>query len=110
IATDNCDPSPMLTHNYDTTDLNGGAQAQYDITITFTATDACGNDSIASFIITVVPDTIAPEFTVPANVSIDCSLISSTASPAAFIDSLIASVIATDNCDPSPMLTHNYDT
>src|SRR5690606_26182636 len=68
-----------------------------------------GNDTTDFTIITIVPDTIAPTLTVPTSITLDCSSISETASPAAIIDSLLASFMVSDNCDPHPSVTHNFD-
>src|SRR5690606_16704410 len=65
IVSDNCDPNPSVTHDFDSALLDVCATSQYDITITFTAVDACGNDTTDFTIITIVPDTIAPDMTVP---------------------------------------------
>ena len=60
--------------------------ANYTITRTFTATDACGNSTSASQTITV-EDTTAPELSIPADYTAECS------------DELILDdATATDNC------------
>ena len=59
---------------------------EYTITRTFTATDACGNSTSASQTITV-EDTTAPELSIPADYTVECS------------DELILDdATATDNC------------
>ena len=45
-ATDNCDTDPVFTHDYDNTLLDICALTAYDITITWTASDACGSDEL----------------------------------------------------------------
>ena len=108
-ATDNCDPNVSLTHTFDAAQLDICAPAAYDITIVFTATDACGNSSTVDAVITVEPDVIDPVLTEPVDIVLDCDDISGTSDPAAIIDSLIAAVTATDNCDPNVSLTHTFD-
>ena len=50
-ATDNCDTAPVVT--YSDLTLEGGCPQEYTITRTWLATDACGNSSTCSQIITV---------------------------------------------------------
>ena len=70
IATDNCG-EVAITLDVDT--ALGACPGQYTVTRTFTATDACGNDTSAAQTITIV-DTTAPEFTyVPADYAAECS-------------------------------------
>ena len=92
-ATDTCDPAPEVTHT-DATEPGACPQA-FTITRTFTATDACGNESSTTQTITVT-DEIAPILTVTPLVELDCT------------DSVqdVALATATDNCDPAPLVTH----
>src|SRR5881392_3285047 len=91
-ATDACDPSPTLTFADVTTP--GSCAQNHDVTRTWTATDHCGNSSMASQVIHVV-DTTAPVISsLPAPTTIQCPATPSFATPT-----------ATDACDPSPTLT-----
>ncbi|MBL7796418.1 MAG: HYR domain-containing protein, partial [Saprospiraceae bacterium] len=106
-ATDNCDTDPELTYSFDATALNvcvGGT-----LTVTWTATDACGNVGTSASTITVVPDTEDPIVTAPAAITLDCGDISETTDPGATISNWLASATATDNCDTDPELTYDFD-
>jgi len=93
-ATDNCDPSPVITLDEVRTD--GACANNYILTRTWTATDACGNNSSQSQIITV-QDTTAPVLSgVPADVIVECDAVPNPAAPT-----------ATDNCDLSPAITYS---
>jgi uncharacterized repeat protein (TIGR01451 family) len=90
-ASDACDPLPTLTHVTVTTP--GACPQSYTLTRTWTATDACGNTSSASQVITV-QDTVAPQFTgVGSNGTRQCNV------------GLFSNPSITDNCDPSPVLS-----
>jgi len=70
IATDACASSFTLTYSDVTT--NGECAGEYDVTRTWTATDACGNASTASQTIHVI-DTDAPVIgALPATSTINC--------------------------------------
>jgi methionine-rich copper-binding protein CopC len=106
-ATDNCDTDPELTYNFDATTLDvcvGGT-----LTVTWTATDACGNVGTATSTITVVPDTEDPIVTAPAGITLDCGDISETTDPGATVSNWLESATASDNCDTDPELTYNFD-
>jgi large repetitive protein len=91
-ATDNCDPAPQISFSEVRTD--GDCADNYTLTRTWTATDACGNSSAQSQVITV-QDTQAPTLSgVPANTTVQCDAIPEPASPT-----------ASDNCDPAPMVS-----
>ena len=95
IATDNCDPSPVITHSDQET--AGSCAEEKTITRTWTATDNAGNSSSCQQMI-MVEDTEAPVITCPAEITIEC-------------DQLIGPVntgyaTAIDNCDPDPEITH----
>jgi hypothetical protein len=49
-ATDNCDPAPVVT--YSDVTAAGGCPQEYTITRTWTATDACGNGTNCTQVIT----------------------------------------------------------
>ena len=82
-ASDNCS-DVSITVESET--LAGNAAGNYTIVRTFTATDACGNSTSASQTITV-EDTTAPELSIPADYTAECS------------DELtLDDATATDNC------------
>ena len=82
-ASDNCS-EVSITVESET--IAGDAAGNYTIVRTFTATDACGNSTSASQTITV-EDTTAPELSIPADYTAECS------------DELILDdATATDNC------------
>lgn len=83
-ATDNCDSAPSV----DFAQVSVGSCPEV-ITRTWTATDACGNNTSASQIITVVDETAPALAGVPADITIECS--DTPQAP--------ANVTATDNCD-----------
>ncbi len=86
-ATDNCDPSPVVTFDES---IEGNI-----ITRTWTATDASGNSAQCVQLITLI-DTTAPEFVeaCPADITVECDAVPDP-----------ATMTATDNCDPSPVVT-----
>ncbi|MEN3322094.1 gliding motility-associated C-terminal domain-containing protein, partial [Mariniflexile soesokkakense] len=98
-ATDNCDPSPVVTYNDVIT--SGACSGTYTITRTWTATDVCGNISTADQIIST-SDTTAPEFvenTLPGDITVECSSI-----PAA------ETLTATDNCGTATVTVNDVRT
>jgi hypothetical protein len=86
-AEDNCDPNPTVTFNEVKTD--GGCVDSYVLKRTWTATDACGNESTAAQEVSVT-DTEAPSlWEIPADLTVECNdILGITSNP-----------IATDNCD-----------
>src|SRR5690606_37084029 len=70
-ATDNCDSDPVITY----TDVitPGSCSGNYNITRTWTATDACGNSVSDNQIITV-QDTTVPTFVeaLPSDITVEC--------------------------------------
>jgi len=87
---DNCDPSPTITNNAPTTFPLGTA------TVTWTATDACGNQSTCTQEITV-QDTIPPIITTCAS----DRMLGAGAGCQASLPDLTGEVVATDDCDAS---------
>src|SRR5690606_38181383 len=85
-AKDNCDSDPVITY----TDVitPGSCSGNYNITRTWTATDACGNSVSDNQIITV-QDTTAPTFveTLPSDITVECDNIP-----------LAHTLTANDNC------------
>ncbi|HHM20732.1 MAG TPA: T9SS type A sorting domain-containing protein [Bacteroidetes bacterium] len=89
------DLSTPVTFTHDFTGLGSAGCNGDPITVTWTATDACGNSSTFSATLTVVDHT-APAFAgVPADLTLDrCDDIPPP-----------ANVTASDGCDPNPELT-----
>ncbi|WP_188495866.1 HYR-like domain-containing protein, partial [Flavobacterium palustre] len=87
-ATDNCDATPVVTYNEVKSNISETCASSYTLTRTWTAKDACGNESSKSQIITV-EDKTKPVFveTLPDNVTVECSEIPQP-----------ATLTATDNC------------
>ncbi len=96
-ATDNC-TGAMAIVSLNEVISDQQCANKFKLTRTWTATDACGNTSTASQIITV-NDTQAPVFngTAPSSVNVSCS----KDIPAAVTQT------ATDNCGGSPTITYS---
>ncbi|MEZ4919982.1 MAG: HYR domain-containing protein [Saprospiraceae bacterium] len=81
-AEDNCDPNVSVVYNGETR-TDGSCINTYTLNRSWTATDACGNQTTVSQNIEV-QDTTAPVFTsFPADVTVDCDAIPGVASPSA---------------------------
>ncbi|MFK8103422.1 MAG: LamG-like jellyroll fold domain-containing protein [Saprospiraceae bacterium] len=95
-TTDNCDPSVDIVLNETDTQTNDGSCSDnnYVITRVWNATDACGNTTVATQLITVI-DTMPPTALtgIPSDVLVNCDAI--PAPPA------IGSIGSSDNCDSS---------
>ncbi|RMD68591.1 MAG: gliding motility-associated C-terminal domain-containing protein, partial [Bacteroidetes bacterium] len=97
VATDNCDPSPTVVFTQDS--IPGGCAGSYTLVRTWTATDACGNESSATQTIEV-GDSEAPVIAgVPADITAECSA----------IPDVPADVVATDNCNANPTVEFTQD-
>ena len=68
-ASDNCG---AVSIEVSSETIAGDAAGNYTVVRTFTATDDCGNSTTATQTITV-QDTTAPELTIPADYSVECS-------------------------------------
>ncbi len=93
-ATDAGDPAPVV--ELDEFIVPGDCAGRYTLQRTWTATDACGNVSLATRFITVLdttPPTIALQ---PAPQTVPCNAIPEPVPP-----------IVADNCDPDPLVTLN---
>ncbi len=108
-VTSTCDPDPELESDFNISSLNICAPASYVITVTWSATDACGSTGIAASTITVIPDTQDPSITVPSPLVLDCGDMSETADPSAQILDWLASASASDNCDTDPELEYDFN-
>ena len=95
-ATDNCDPAPLIT--FADSDSAGLCLRERIITRTWTATDACGNNTNCPQRITVT-DTTAPVITCPPSLTVRCD---ASSAPAA-----AGNATATDNCDDNPEISLN---
>src|SRR5687768_10107972 len=96
-ATDNCDETPDVSLDETDTqhaDPENCGHYNYTITRTWTATDACGNSSQGTQVITVIDDTDPVLFGVPDDETVQCDAIPSAATPT-----------ATDNCDATPAVS-----
>ncbi|MEA1980028.1 MAG: hypothetical protein U9N54_03530, partial [candidate division Zixibacteria bacterium] len=96
-ATDNCDLAPVVTFNETTTP--GSCDNSYTITRTWTATDECNNSTTSAQTITVQDTTYPTLAGCPTDITVSCDNIP-----------VPANVIATDNCDPTPVITFNETT
>ena len=76
----------------------GACAGDYVITRTFTATDDCGNATSATQTITII-DTTAPELTIPADYTAECS-----------DEHPMDEATATDNCDDDVSITVEEET
>ena len=86
IASDNCNTD--LTIDLQEVITDGNCTDNYTLTRTWTATDNCGNTDVQVQVITV-QDTIDPELIgVPSDVTVECDVIPTAATPT-----------ASDNCD-----------
>ena len=91
-ATDGCDPDPVVTFGEVRT--AGGCLQSYTLVRTWTATDACGNQSTKTQMVTI-RDTTPPTLSAaPPDVTVSCDAIPPP-----------ATLTATDGCDPSPIVT-----
>ncbi len=90
-ASDACDPAPVLS--FDESEEPGDCPAERVITRTWTARDACGNESVAVQVITVVDDVAPTLVGIPADAEIRCVPVPDPAAPS-----------AVDACDPAPAL------
>lgn len=95
-ATDNCDPDPVVSYSDSITP--GACPQEYTIIRVWTATDACGNGTACTQVITV-DDSTPPVITCPAGLTIECD---------ESIDPLNTGLAtATDNCDTAPLVDYS---
>lgn len=104
-ASDNCDASLTWTNNYGTGENFIAACGNTgEVTVTFTATDACGNSvsTVAKF---TIVDTTKPVFDIePQNAEVECDGAGNTAEYEAWL-AAYADAQASDNCGT---VTYSY--
>ena len=99
-AADNCDGTVSVSNDFDVNDLSVACGSE--LTVTFSATDACENTGTATAKIKVT-DTTAPLIVLPTeDLILECY--NSDA-----VDAWIATAMATDNCDGETDVTASYD-
>ncbi|KAF0198146.1 MAG: hypothetical protein FD166_1497, partial [Bacteroidetes bacterium] len=95
-AVDNCSSNVTIVYNGQVR-TDGNCPNNYTLTRSWTATDDCGNSTVASQLITV-KDTKAPHLAVPAaNLTVECDGSGNSADLNAWLSSN-GGAIATDNC------------
>lgn len=97
-ATDNCG-NPLLIHNFDALKITCGSP----VSVTFTATDACGNTSSSSSQFTIMDDT-PPVFDGITPLTLECTEKDREKKVKAWLEG----VTAKDNCGLAA-ITHNYE-
>lgn len=71
--TDNCTPAESIVWTAEEGEPVGAFPSDFSLTVTYTATDLCGNSTVQTATLTVVDDT-APVLTdLPADTTVDCS-------------------------------------
>jgi subtilisin-like proprotein convertase family protein len=97
-AMDNCEQNEPIALDFIEYVSNDSCQDNFIITRQWTARDLCGNESIASYTVTI-KDTIAPMiFNVPANDTVACQ---------EMVPPVPMDVFATDNCNAPVFLQFN---
>jgi len=97
-ATDNCDAAPLVT----CTPASGSTFGAGVTTVTCSASDACGNASVAcSFTVSVI-DTVRPTIVCPPDALVQC--------PDPTDPSATGTATSTDNCDLTPVITSADET
>ncbi len=99
-ANDGCDGALDVTD-----DFNGiGLSCNNTVTVTFSATDACGNPASATSTITII-DTTPPVVSAPAALEIECT----DGDYQAQIDAWLAMASANDGCDGALDVTDDFN-
>lgn len=101
-AADGCDNLPVLSHDYNTYDLDICAGADYAITVTWTATDACGNEVSAAQDINVIVDAEAPNISCPSAATIQANV-----NCGILLPDYTSNAVAGDDCDTDVFVTQS---
>ncbi|GAB4312015.1 MAG: hypothetical protein Kow0097_13640 [Candidatus Bipolaricaulota bacterium] len=94
-ATDNCDPNPTVTY----TDSLSTVGCTTTISRIWSASDACGNTTQCTQVITYTADTVPPTIHCPGHVW------RSSSEPPGTLVWVTFPITASDACDPSPTLS-----
>ena len=106
-GTDTCDPNVTMSNDYAAGSLGdpcSGNQAPFELTVTFTATDECGNTNTCTANI-IVEDTTDPEVACPGagDLVLECGQYSE-----ADVTAWLSSAAGTDLCDTDVEVTNDY--
>ncbi|MCH8224943.1 MAG: hypothetical protein IIC97_03635, partial [Chloroflexi bacterium] len=104
-ATDDRDPNPVVTNDAPVVFPSGS-----DTVVTFTVTDESGNESTGTATVTVkafVADVTAPVLTLPNDIEVESEAEEGTSITNAQIAAFLNAAAATDDQDPSPVVTHD---
>lgn len=99
VSSDNCAGATTVTHVGDVI-TNMTCVNRFTLTRTYRATDVCGNSATCNQVITVFDNT-PPTITCPANITVQCAALVPPNNP--------ATVITSDNCGGSPVVTFVSD-
>lgn len=99
-ATDNCGTAEV---NFNEVENAGICSGEYNLERTWTATDACGNETVHTQTITVVDNTAPTWINPPTDATIECG-----GNILAQFNDWLASFSGTDNCSTATV-THNSD-
>ncbi|PLW91774.1 MAG: hypothetical protein C0592_14120, partial [Marinilabiliales bacterium] len=97
VVSDNCDASPAVTQSPLPGTIVSGAGTTVNVTLT--ATDASSNSTDCNFIVTI-QDSIKPTISCPGNQTVYVG-----ASCQATVPNFTGMAVASDNCDPSPVVS-----
>ncbi len=98
---DNCGGTPVVAFVGDADNGGAGCPADpYIVTRTYSVTDACGNSIAVTQTITVIDD-VPPTITCPGPITVHMN-------SGCFYNGPVGTATATDNCDPSPIITHPF--
>ncbi|MBK7936585.1 MAG: hypothetical protein IPJ82_05635 [Lewinellaceae bacterium] len=98
-VSDGCESEPTVTHDF--------SLQRSTLTVTWTATDDCGNSVTKTAKVLVVKDQNPPLLTAPADLTISC-VQDQQNNTAAIIDWLDNYTVS-DGCDSEPTVTHDFN-
>ena len=104
VVADGCGGTVIWTNDFDGMLAGGCNNRTGTITVTFTATDECGN-SISNDADIIIDDTLDPTITCPSDLIVECG----DPNTDAIINNWLASVSGFDQCDVMVVLTNDYN-